>query len=382
MNKKINFNEPFISGDEIENIKKVFSSNQFYGLGYFTKKCESAISKITNSNSCILTDSCTSALEIVALLLRDFEKQQEIIMPSYTFSSTASAFARAGFKIIFCEINPNDMMINVEDVKKRITKETVAIVSVHYGGQAADVISINELCKSHNIYHLEDSAQAFNSYFQSKHLGTFGDFGTISFHETKNIHSGLGGALLVNNDLFETRARYILERGTNRQQMLKGIVDKYTWVEIGGSFAPTELQAAFLLAQLNNLGKNHKKREQVYKLYKEELHDLIQKEYFTCPMHGKDFQSNFHAFFIMLKSSNICDNLRSFLNDNGISSYIGYVPLHSSPVGKKMGYQSSDFQITEEYSKRLLRLPFHNNLSKENIYEVTKLIKLFFKENV
>ncbi len=255
-------------------LEDVFQQRQFYGAGKYTSLCEAKIAEMTGASSSLLTDSCTSALEIVALLLRDFSKRQEVIVPSYTFTSTASAFARAGFDIIFCEVDPDDLMIDVDDVRQRVTDQTVAVVAVHYGGMAAKLDKLSELASDFDLYLVEDSAQAFGAFYEGQHLGTFGDFGCISFHETKNLHCGLGGALLVNNPSFLNRARCIWERGTNRQEVLKGVVDKYSWVEIGGSFYPTEFQAAFLLAQLEEADSNISEREKLHSQYKERLAPL------------------------------------------------------------------------------------------------------------
>ena len=260
----LKFNEPYLTNKELEYIGDVFSEKRFYGAGKYTNLCEEKIASIIGAENALLTDSCTAALEIVALLLRDFTKKQEVIVPSYTFTSSASAFARAGFDIVFCEVNDTDLMIDIDDARAKISEHTVAIIPVHYGGLCADITNICELGREFNIFVVEDGAQAFGAYLSERHLGTFGDFGCFSFHETKNIHCGLGGALVINNEDFAKRARHIWERGTNRQEVLKGLVDKYSWVEIGGSFYPSELQAAFLFAQLENLDSLEKYARENY----------------------------------------------------------------------------------------------------------------------
>ena len=229
---QLKFNEPYLTDQEISYINDVFSERRFYGAGKYTNLCEEKIASVLSVERTLLTDSCTAALEIVALLLRDFSIKQEIIVPSYTFTSSASAFARAGFDIVFCEVREDDLMIDADDVRSKISEYTTAIVPVHYGGLSADIDTVCKLAKESDLYVVEDAAQAFGSYLGERHLGTFGDFGCFSFHETKNIHCGLGGALVINNDDFVDRARHIWERGTNRQEVLKGLSNKYSWVEI------------------------------------------------------------------------------------------------------------------------------------------------------
>lgn len=376
--KKIKFNEPFIAGNELKYIEDVFSQNQFYGVGKYTRNCTEFISNRLNAQDVLLTDSCTSALEIAALLLRDKSRVQEVILPSYTFSSTASAFARAGFNIVFAEIEPESMMLDLNDVENKITNLTEAIVVVHYGGFCADLHGLKDICKKNKLYLVEDAAQAFDSYLDGKALGTFGDFGCFSFHETKNIHAGLSGALLVNNVSFMERATHIWERGTNRQEVLKGLVDKYSWVEIGGSFYPSELQAAFLYAQLEVIDKNIEERKAIYLGYRNGLDVLRNRKLLVYPNFIKNYTSNYHAFFVIFQSEAICDRVRLHLVSNDVGAYIGYVPLHSSVVGKSLGYKEESLPITEEYSKRLLRLPFHNNMTSENVEFVCRLIREYF----
>lgn len=375
---EIKFNEPFVSGKEIEYLIDVFSEIRFYGAGKYTDLCQKKIGSIVESKNVLLTDSCTAALEITALLLRKFDENQEVIVPSYTFSSTASAFARAGFKIVFCEVNQSDLMIDVNDVRKKISKDTVAIIPVHYGGNCSDINNILEIARDHNIFVVEDGAQSFGAYLNNKHLGTFGDFGCFSFHETKNIHCGLGGALVINNESFAKRARHIWERGTNRQEVLKGLVDKYSWVEIGGSFYPSELQAAFLLAQLENIENNLAKRKKIYDIYQKGLAELRDDKKVMFTDFPDDYKSNYHAFYTIFNSENTTDNLRKYLLSNDVHAFIGYVPLHSSPVGIKMGYSPDSLPVTEKVSKCILRLPLHNNLSEDDAERVCSLIKSYF----
>ena len=362
MSNKIYFNEPYITGNEQQFIEDVFRRKKFYGNGYYTEQCQNKISEILSVENVLLTDSCTSALEMSALLLREWDKEQEIILPSYTFSSTASAFARAGFKIVFAEINPRTMMVDINDVEKKITNKTIAVVIVHYGGWGAETKKFREMCDNKNLLLIEDAAQAFGCKDEGKSLGSFGDLACFSFHETKNLHAGLSGALVINNPIFITRAAHIWERGTNRQEVLKGIVDKYSWVEIGGSFYPTELQAAFLFAQLEFYEENSKQRKEIFDGYYEVFINTDVDDFYF-PQVYSSFESNYHAFWIMFNSIEECDFVREKLQGTGISAYIGYVPLHSSKVGVALGNKPEDLPLTEEFSSRLLRMPLHNNMT-------------------
>jgi dTDP-4-amino-4,6-dideoxygalactose transaminase len=379
---KIFFNEPYIAGEELSNLIDLFDRNQFYGNGFYTRSCQELIGSILGEGSVLLTDSCTSALEMTALLLRDWNAKQEVIVPSYTFSSTASAYARAGFEIVFAEVDPKTMMIDIADAERKITSNTVAIIGVHYGGSAFEVHEARKVCDKYQILLIEDAAQAFGCLLNDKSLGLFGDFSCFSFHETKNLHCGLGGALVINDPSYLDRAMHIWERGTNRQEVLKGLADKYSWVEIGGSFYPSELQAAFLLAQLQCFDSNIKERSAVYAGYYNAFVELnIDGIYF--PVDKKGYVTNFHAFWVIFSSSLECDYVREHLAGEEIAAYIGYVPLHSSKVGLSMGNLAEDLPLTEEYSKRILRLPLHNKmLSSESemiAYRIQGLVNEYRK---
>ena len=376
--KQIRFNEPFLTGNELTYIQDVFEQKQFYGTGKYTRLCTDLICNRLNAAHVLLTDSCTSALEIIALLLRDRSQRQEVILPSYTFTSTGSAFARAGFDLVFAEIDPRTMMLDAEDARSRITEHTVAIITVHYGGYCSDVMSLKAVCKLNNLYFIEDAAQGFDAWFNGQALGTIGDFGAFSFHETKNIHAGLSGALVINADGFADRAQHIWERGTNRQEVLKGLVDKYSWVEIGGSFYPTELQAAFLYAQLEQLDQNKQQRKTIYETYLKLLEPLKRRKDVWFPDCQDQYESNYHAFWLQFRSEAECDQVRLQLVHHKIAAYIGYVPLHSSKVGRSMGYTAEALPLTEEYAKRILRLPFHNSLSEQDIQFVCATIRSCF----
>jgi len=369
------FNIPYITNNELKNIEEVFKNKNFHGMSRFTDECNNKIGEFIGAQNVLLTDSCTSALEISALLIKNWDKneEQEIIMPSYTFSSTAAAFLKFGFKLVFCEIDPKNMMMNIDDAISRVTERTAAIVPVHYAGLSLELSELKDFCNKEDIYLIEDAAQSYGCFFDTKAVGTSGDLSCFSFHETKNLHAGLAGALIVNNDKFKKRALHIAERGTNREEVLRGIKDKYSWVEIGGSYYPTEIQAAFLSAQLESFDESIKKRKQIFEFYENTLSKLDSKEtYITKTLNG--YKSNYHAFWIIFESIDCCEFVRKKLFAKDIPAYIGYVPLHSSKVGKSIGYKADDLKLTEEYSQRLLRLPLHTDISLDDAEYVTSSI--------
>lgn len=376
--KEIRFNLPYITNQELDFIKDVFRENQFYGVGKYTFKCEKILKKILSNPNVLLTDSCTSALEIAALIIKK-NKLDEVLMPSYTFSSTASAFIKAGFKIRFVDIDPNNGMIDPNQLEKNITKKTRAIVVVHYGGNVAQVEKIKNICKKNKLYLVEDAAQSFNSFLNKKAVGTFGDIGCYSFHETKNLHAGMSGALVIKSKKNHIRATYIRERGTNRSDVIKGLSKKYSWVEIGGSYYPTEIQAAFLYAQLKNIIKNTNKRKILYNRYFSKLVHLKNEKIIFFNEFDKNYSSNFHAFFILVNSQKKKDELIKHLLKKKINSYIGYVPLHSSKVGIKLGLNKFHIPNTNIFAKTVIRLPMHNNMSLKDVDFICDKINKFYE---
>ena len=376
--KEISFNSPYITKKELKYIKDVFKQNRFYGVGKYTFKSEKIIEKVISQRNILLTDSCTSALEIAALIIKK-NKYDEVIMPSYTFSSTASAFLKAGFKIKFVDIDLHTGMIEPNEIKKRINNKTRAIVAVHYGGNVAQIEKIKKISDKHKIYLVEDAAQSFNSFFKNKAVGTFGDFGCYSFHETKNLHAGMSGALVIKNRKEYIRAIHIRERGTNRNDVIKGLSKKYSWVEIGGSYYPTELQAAFLYAQLQSLKKNTSKRKILYMRYLDQLKNLRNNQKIFFNQFNKNYTSNFHAFFILVKNKKEKDNLMSFLLNKKIHSYIGYVPLHSSKVGMRWSLNRFNLPNTKLFADNVIRLPLHNKMSVIDVDFICKNIKKFYE---
>jgi len=363
------FNVPYVTGRELGYIEKVINSGRFAGNGPFTKKAERLLEERYDIPHVLLTHSCTGALELAALLL-DLTPDDEVIVPSYTFAATAAAFLRTGARIVFAEVEPPTMNLDVDDVASKITPRTRAIVPVHYGGIGADMDRLGQLAADSGAVLVEDAAQGLDAKIDQDWLGTIAPLGAVSFHETKNLHSGLGGALFINDlSLFE-RAEDIWERGTNRAKMFKGLVDKYTWVELGSSFYPSELQAAFLFAQLESIDENLADRLALYNRYDERLRPLAACGAFQLPAIPPGAKPNAHSYYLIANSAEDADRIRIGLKDRGIHAYIGYVPLHSSPMGKKLGYSPSDLPVTEAYAPRVLRLPLHNSMTVDDVDSV------------
>ena len=374
----IKFNEPYIAGKELEYIKQVFENGFFAGNGPFTEKVQNLLAEKYQVKKVLLTHSCTAALEMSAILLR-VGPGDEVILPSYTFPTTASSFLRTGAKLVFVDVDPLTMMMDSRDVENKITVNTKVIVPVHYGGIACDMENIMRIASKYDIHVVEDAAQGLDSSLNNQWLGTIGTFGCISFHETKNIHAGLAGALFINDESFYDRAVAVWERGTNRQQVLKGLADKYSWVELGSSNYPSELQAAFLLAQIESIDENVAYRKEIYTAYFQALSPMQDLGYFSLPLIKGNRKLNYHSFFMMFNSESECDRIREHLKAQEIMAYIGYVPLHSSAMGLSLGYTNEDLPVTERMSKNVLRLPFHNNMTLEDVAKVCDGIKECFK---
>jgi dTDP-4-amino-4,6-dideoxygalactose transaminase len=377
--RRIAFSTPYVTGREMDYLAEVMRTRSFAGNGPFTQKVQALIEGKFRIPKMLLTHSCTAALEMSALLL-DVGAGDEVIMPSYTFCSTASAFARTGAKIVFCDINPETMMVDVDDMASRITSRTKVLVPIHYGGLACDVERIAQLAKARGVTLVEDAAQGFDAGWNDRPLGSFGMLGCISFHETKNLHAGLCGALYINetDPAFHERAVRVWERGTNRQAVLRGVVDKYTWTDLGSSFYPTELQAAFLLAQLEAAAANKAERQRLHDRYQQGLRPLANDGRFHLPALPQGLDSNYHACFLVFHSTEDCERVRLSLTAKNIAAYIGYVPLHTSPMGLALGNRAGDLPGTETWAPRVLRLPMHNNMTLEDVDRVTDHIRAMF----
>ena len=372
------FNVPYLTGRELQYIRQAVESRVLGGNGPFTKKAAALLEGRYGVPRVLLTHSCTAALEMAALLSK-VGPEDEVILPSYTFSSTAAAFARSGAKLVFCEVDPETMMIDPADAARRVTCRTRVIVPVHYGGIACDMDAIAELAAERGLLVVEDAAQGLEASLDGRWLGTHGPLGCLSFHESKNLHTGLGGALFINDPSYIDRAEAVWERGTDRQKVLKGLIDKYSWVEIGSSFYPSEIQAAFLCAQLESIEANLGERERVYSWYLERLRPMANEGFFQLPRIDPGRKLNYHSCFLIFNSITDCDSVREHLRTHDIWAYIGYVPLHSSPVGRKLGNAPHDLPVTEEYAERVLRLPFHNELAKEDVGRVCDAVAKYFE---
>ncbi len=379
--KNIPFNKPYLTGKENHYIYQAVASGKISGDGTFTKKCHEFFEKKFGFKKCLLTTSCTDALEMAAILI-NIEAGDEVIMPSYTFVSTSNAFVLRGAKIIFADsdtLNPN---LDVTKLEALITNKTKAIVPVHYAGIACNMDAIMELANKYNLFVIEDAAQAIDSYYTDKNgntkpLGSIGHLSAFSFHETKNIMAGEGGMLVINDEQFMARAEVIREKGTNRSAFFRGEIDKYGWVDMGSSFLPSDIIAAFLFAQLENLENIQNKRKEIWNYYYKVLKSLEEKGYLKLPYLPDFASNNAHMFYVVCKNLEERQGLISALKKNNVLSVFHYLSLHKSPYylskhdGRELPY--SDF-----YSDSLLRLPMYYELTNEDLILITKTIFEFY----
>jgi TDP-4-keto-6-deoxy-D-glucose transaminase len=371
---KIPFNKPLILGNEQEYIAKVFANDQFSGNGEFSKKCNKVLEDKAGCRKAIVTSSCTDALEMCALLA-GIVPGDEVIMPSFTFVTTASAFELRGAEIVWCDIRPDTKNIDETKIEALISKKTKAVVVVHYAGIACEMDTITDICKRHGITLIEDAAQAIDSFYKGKHLGSIGDLGALSFHETKNIQCGEGGAILVNNPDMTERAEFIRDKGTDRIHFSRGLVDKYTWVELGSSFLMSELQAAFLYPQLSYSVKVNRERQKSWDLYYKLLSEFIPAN--DLPVVPEGCTHNAHLFYIMCPNAEFRNRLIKFLNGDGIQAIFHYVPLHKAPYWKGK-YDRLKLEFTELTAENLVRLPMYYGLEDEDIKHICAMIKEFY----
>lgn len=376
----IEFNKPSYTGNEKNYILEAIKSNHISGNGEFTKKCELWFDKNLACKKTLLTPSCTHALEMAAILL-DIKEGDEVIMPSYTFVSTANAFALRGAKIVFVDIHPDTMNIDETKIEAAITNKTKAIVAVHYAGVACKMDTIMKIANHHNIFVIEDAAQGIMSYYNGKPLGTIGHLGAFSFHETKNITSaGEGGLLIINDEKFVERAEIIREKGTNRSLFFRGMVDKYSWVDIGSSYLMNDVSAAYLWGQLEKIDEIQNDRLNSWNLYYEGLKDLEKYGYIELPTIPRECTNNAHMFYIKVKDFETRTNLLNYLKNNGINAVFHYIPLHSSVAGKEFGNFNKEDSYTTTESERLIRLPMYYRLKRSDIKKVLLSIENFFKK--
>ncbi len=372
------FNKPLVTGKEKEYLFQVLSDGKLSGDGLFTAKCNQWFGEHFGCPKALLTTSCTHALEMAAIL-PDIQPGDEVIMPSYTFVSTANAFVLRGAKIVFIDIRPDTMNIDETLIESAITEKTKAIAPVHYAGVACDMDTIMEIAHRHGLLVIEDAAQGVMSKYKGKYLGTIGHMGCYSFHETKNYTCGEGGALIINDEHFIERAEIIREKGTNRSKFYRGQVDKYTWIDIGSSYLPSELNAAYLYAQLEMAEEINSNRLQSWNSYFETLKPLAQMGKIQIPYIPETCQHNAHMFYIKANDLKERTDLIEYLKKKEVGSVFHYIPLHSSAAGKKFGrFHGNDIYTTRE-SERLLRLPMYFGLNTNEIDQVVSLIYKFYK---
>ena len=375
----IPFNKPKIFKNSITYLNDSIKTLSFHGDKEYTKRCHKWIEDRFNTKKCLLTTSCTHALEMVAIL-SEIKEGDEVIMPSYTFVSTANAFIKFGAKIIFIDIVPQTMNLNEDLIEQAITPKTKIIVPVHYAGVSCDMDKIMQIANKYNLIVAEDAAQGVSSLYKNRYLGTIGDFGCFSFHETKNYICGEGGALLINNEKYIDRAKIIREKGTNRDNFLNGIVNKYTWVDKGSSYLPSDILASILYGQLENTNKINKKRLNLWNFYYKQLKILENKSLIELQKIPEYSSHNAHMFFIKVRDIEVRTKLIEFLKKNNVLSLFHYIPLHSSPMGLRNTVFYGSDEITTKDSERLLRLPLYYDLTKKQIKYICQLIDNFFSK--
>ncbi len=375
----IHFNIPPFVGKELAYIKQAIESKKICGDGQFTKLCNSWIEEKTKTQKALLTTSCTHALEMAAILC-DIKEGDEVIMPSYTFVSTADAFVSRGAKVVFVDIRPDTLNIDENLIEAAITDKTKAIVPVHYAGVSCEMDKILEIAKKYNLFVVEDAAQGVTATYKGKQLGTIGDFGCYSFHETKNYSMGEGGALLIKDEKFIEQAEIIREKGTNRSKFFRGQIDKYTWVDFGSSYLPSDMNAAYLWAQFESIDKIFSSRMDTWNAYYDALKPLADEGLIELPFVPSYCEHNAHMFYIKAKDLEERTELISFLKERGIQSVFHYIPLHSAPAGIKYGRFSGEDKYTTKESERLLRLPLYYGLTEDDRNKVIEGVKEFYKK--
>ncbi len=375
-NQSIPFNRPGFVGDESSYLQQAVASGHLSGDGQFTKACHNLLESSLGVPKALLTTSCTHALEMSALLL-DLKPGDEVIVPSFTFVSSINAFVLRGVRPVFADVRPDTLNLDETQLESLITPHTKAIVLVHYAGVACQMDRIMEIADRHNIAVIEDNAHGLYGKFQDQYLGTFGVFATQSFHETKNFTCGEGGALLINDPAYIERAEIIREKGTNRSRFFRGQVDKYTWVDLGSSYLPSDLLAAFLLAQLEQRQRIQAKRRELWECYDECLAGWAAQSGIRRPIVPAECEQAYHMYYLLLPSLEERKRLIAFLKERGILSVFHYLPLHLSDMGRGFGGVQGQCPVTEDVSDRLLRLPFYNSLETEQQMRVVDELNSF-----
>jgi len=376
----IPFNKPPHTGNEEQYVLQAVKSDKISSNGFFGKKCQTWFEKKLGCKKTLLTPSCTAALEIAANLI-ETQPNDEVIMSSYTFTSTANAFALRGAKIVFVDIRPDTMNIDETKIEAAITSKTKAIIPMHYAGVGCEMDYIMEIAERHDLFVIEDAAQGVMGKYKNKPLGTIGHLGAYSFHETKNFTSaGEGGLLLINDKKFENHAEIIREKGTNRSQFFKGIVDKYTWVNLGSNYLMNEISAAYLWGNLEKADEINQYRINVWNMYHNGLKELKNRKLIDLPIVPNECIHNAHMFYLKVKDLETRDKLIQYLKQNDILSVFHYVPLHSTPAGDKFGRFHNKDKFTTVESERLLRLPMYKGLEKNNVLKIINTILSYYAE--
>ena len=371
------FNVPPFTGKEMEYISQAVENQKICGDGEFTKKCNEWIEKRTGTGKCLLTTSCTHGLEL-AVLLSGLGPGDEVIMPAYTFVSTADAFVLRGATPVFVDIRPDTMNIDEKKIEAAITERTKAIAPVHYAGVGCEMDTIMDIAKRHHLMVIEDAAQGIMSTYKGQPLGTIGDFGAFSFHETKNYSMGEGGALLIRDQKYVEEAEILREKGTNRSKFFRGQIDKYTWVNYGSSYLPSDMNAAYLYAQLEMADEINEHRLALWNQYYEELLPLKERGILELPTIPEGCVHNAHMFYIKAKDLEERTKLISYLKENDILAVFHYIPLHTAPAGRQFGrFHGEDVYTTKE-SERLCRLPMFYKLTSEEVSYITGKIREFY----
>ena len=371
------FNKPPYAGNEKEYIAEAIAANKICGDGQFTKKCHALLEKMTGSQKVLLTTSGSHALEMAALLC-GLEPGDEVILPSFTFSSTANAFVLAGARLVFVDVRPDTMNIDETKIEAAITERTKVIVVMHYAGVACEMDTIMDLARRHGLMVVEDAAQGVMSTYKGRALGTIGDFGCYSSHETKNYSMGEGGALIINNEAYNERAEILREKGTNRSKFFRGQVDKYTWVDFGDSYLPSELNAAYLWAQLEQADSINENRLATWKAYDEAFAPLKAQGKLELPVIPEGCVHNAHMYYLKLKNLQERTAFINYMKENDVHTVFHYVPLHSAPAGLKFGRFAGEDVYTTKESERLVRLPLYYGLAQEDLEKVIRLVYDFF----
>jgi len=373
---RVDFNRPVVVGREMEYMAEAVASGHLSGDGLFTKKCHALLETELGVPKALLTTSCTHALEMAAILL-DIREGDEVIVPDFTFVSTVNAFVLRGAHPIFVDIRPDTLNLDESRLEKAVTSRTKAILPVHYAGVGCEMDVILDIAKRHGIAVVEDNAHGLFGKYKGKYLGTFGVMATLSFHETKNFTSGEGGALLINDLTFAERAEIIREKGTNRSRFFRDQVDKYTWVDIGSSYLPSDILAAFLYGQLEQRQRIQSHRQALWQTYEMALKDWAEKHGVRLPLVPPHVEQSYHMFYMLLPDLDTRQRFIFYLRERGIYSAFHYLPLHLSEMGRKFGGRPGDCPVAEDVSDRLVRLPFHNALSKAEQERVIEAILEF-----